>query len=219
MARLLPSISETSAANDAEPRVIGVDSEAADETLAALSSTTARQLLSELHDSPAAPSELADAVETSLQNTQYHLENLEDADLIEVVDTVYSEKGREMNVYAPTDQPLVVVAGDKEETSSLKSALTSLLGGLGVLGVLTLIVHRFTGGQFPDFGLGFGGASDAAAPATATPSGDIAAMEAATATPTAAAGGGMAVPPAVLFFAGGAAVLLVGFAVWAINSR
>ncbi|MFB6300172.1 MAG: ArsR/SmtB family transcription factor [Halobacteriales archaeon] len=217
MARLLPSISETSVTSDADPRVIGVDSEAADETLAALSSTTARQLLSELHDSPAAPSELADAVDTSLQNTQYHLENLQDADLIEVVDTVYSEKGREMNVYAPTDQPLVVVAGGEEETAGLKSALTSLLGGLGVLGVLTLIVHRFTGGRFPDFGLGFGGAGDAGGAATVTPSGEVAAMEVATTTPEAATGGGLTLPPAALFFAGGAAVLLVGFVVWAIN--
>ena len=145
MADLLPSTSDASAAEDAEPRVVGVDSEDADDVLAALSSATARQLLSALHEDPATPSELADAVDTSLQNTQYHLGKLEDAEVVEVVDTVYSEKGREMKVYAPADQPLVLFAGQEEETSTLKSALSRLLGGVGVVGAASVALHRLAG--------------------------------------------------------------------------
>jgi len=145
MADLLPSTSDASAAENADPRVVGVDSDDADDVLAALSSETARQLLAALHDDPATPSELADAVDTSLQNTQYHLEKLEGAEVVEVVDTVYSEKGREMNVYAPADQPLVLFAGQEEETSSLKTALSRLLGGVGIVGAASIALQRLVG--------------------------------------------------------------------------
>jgi DNA-binding transcriptional ArsR family regulator len=145
MADLLPSTSDATPAEDSEPRVVGVDSDAADDVLAALSSETARELLAALHDDPATPSELADTVDTSLQNTQYHLGNLEDADVVEVADTIYSEKGREMKVYAPADQPLVLFAGQEEETSTLKTALSRLLGGVGIVGAASLALHRIAG--------------------------------------------------------------------------
>src|SRR6056297_1911223 len=86
MARLLPSTPDLSAAEESAPRVIGIDGEDADDLLAAIASGTARQLLTALHEEPAAPSELAARVDTSLQNAQYHLGKLEDAGMIEVID-------------------------------------------------------------------------------------------------------------------------------------
>ncbi|MGM0605675.1 MAG: helix-turn-helix domain-containing protein [Halobacteriota archaeon] len=142
MAKLLPSTSDVPPASDGEPRVVGLDSEDADAVIAALSSDTARQLLSALHDQPDSPSALADRIDTSLQNVQYHLKNLEEADLITVVDTVYSEKGREMNVYAPADEPLVLFASSEPERTGLKATLMRLLGGVGVLGIGSVLVQR-----------------------------------------------------------------------------
>jgi len=153
---LLPSKPEASPSEDAGPRVIGVDSEDADEVLSALSSETARRLLTEVHDEPAPPSDLADRVETSLQNAQYHLEKLENAGAVEVVDTAYSAKGREMDVYAAADQPLVIFAGDREEGSLLRTALGRLLGALGVLALASLAVQAVFGR------LGFLGSAPAA---------------------------------------------------------
>ncbi|MUV88930.1 helix-turn-helix domain-containing protein, partial [Halapricum sp. CBA1109] len=125
---LLPSKPDTSPPEDAEPRVVGVDSDDAEDVISALSSDTARTVLAELHEDPAPPSELADRVDTSLQNVQYHLEKLQRAGAVSVVDTAYSAKGREMDVYAPADQPLVIFAGDEEKTTGLKAALSRLLG-------------------------------------------------------------------------------------------
>jgi DNA-binding transcriptional ArsR family regulator len=159
---LLPSKPDASPSEDAGPRVVGVDSEEADEVLSALSSGTARRLLSEVHDDPAPPSELAERVDTSLQNAQYHLEKLENAGAIEVVDTAYSAKGREMDVYAAADKPLVIFAGDQKEGSTLRTALRRLVGALGVLAVASLAVQaRFGRGDL----LGGGGGGDSAAPA------------------------------------------------------
>jgi DNA-binding transcriptional ArsR family regulator len=164
MADLLPSRSDAGGPASDDPKVVGLDSDAADDLISALSSRTARRVLAELHEDPASPSALADRVDTSLQNVQYHIENLSDADVIEVVDTVYSEKGREMKVYAPSDRALVVFAGREQETTGLKSALKSLLGGVGVLALASVVVDRLLGGPTADlFGLGGAGGADSGA--------------------------------------------------------
>jgi DNA-binding transcriptional ArsR family regulator len=204
---LLPSKPDTTAAEDAEPRVVGVESDDADDLLSALSSETARRLLGELHESPAPPAELAERVDTSLQNAQYHLENLQDAGAVEVVDTAYSQKGREMDVYAPADQPLVIFAGDQEESTSIRTALSRLLGAVGLLAVVSLAVSALSGDALPSLGSGSDAAGEGAA--------------AAAHTPTPAGGGAVAstgvvegLGPGAFFFLGGAAVLVGAFAVW-----
>src|SRR6056297_1081292 len=146
MADLLPSSPDPSAGDGGEPKVVGVDSDDADDLLAALQSETARDLLAALYDDPATPSQLAETADTSIQNVRYHLERLTDAELVEVADTIYSEKGREMKVYAPAAKPLVVFAGGENDAPGLESALSSLLGGLGILGLSSLLVQRLFGG-------------------------------------------------------------------------
>lgn len=199
MAKLLPSTPDTSAVEDTEPRVVGVDSEEADEMLSALSSSTARRLLATLHEDPDSPSSLADRLDTSLQNIQYHLGKLESANLIDVVDTVYSAKGREMKVYAPSHRPLVVFAGREEDSTGLKSALARLLGGLGVVGFVSLIVEYLLS-DGPWFGMAnSNGASSQSVQFTAE---------------TAATTSSIFAPfsPGLLFFLGGATVLCLAFA-------
>lgn len=183
---LLPSTPDVSA--DGEPRVVGVDSEDADELLAALSSDTARRIVAELHENPAPPSKIADRVDSSLQNVQYHLGRLDDAGVVEVVGTAYSEKGREMDVYAPADQPLVIVAAEEERASGLRAALSRFLGGVAALLVGSAAVQQLLGESLlPGFGASTGaadgGGDGAAADATRT------ATETATPTPTPTDGG------------------------------
>jgi len=180
---------------DAEPRVIGVDGDDADTVLSALSSDTAREILSALHERPGPASDVADRVDSSLQNTQYHLRRLREADVVEVSDTVYSEKGREMDVYAPADGPLVLVAGDESETAGIRATLGRLLGGVGAVGLGAVVVETLLGGPFAP-SLGGGGdagpaGDDGGGPAvstevegTATSTGAEAADGTATATST-----------------------------------
>ena len=141
MSRLLPSLPDATP-EEREPRVVGVDDDEADDLIAALGSETARALLSTLHDRPATKSELADEVDTSLQNVQYHLSRLDEADLVDVVDTAYSEKGREMDVYAAADEPLVLFSGGSEESTGIKTALMRLLGGYGLIGLAAVAAQR-----------------------------------------------------------------------------
>ncbi|MGQ3411238.1 ArsR/SmtB family transcription factor [Natrinema sp. LN54] len=139
MARLFPFRSDT-AAEEGQPRVVDLEGEDADAVFGALSSTTARRIYSRLDDEPGTPSDIADAVDSSIQNVRYHLENLKDAGLVEVVDTWYSSRGNEMSVYATTDGPLIVTS-DESRATQLKEALSRFIGGVGALAGGSLLVQ------------------------------------------------------------------------------
>lgn len=224
---LLPSAPDITP--DGEPRVVGLDSEEADDLMAALSSETARRVLSELHEEPAPPGELADRIDTSLQNAQYHLGKLEDAGAVEVVGTAYSEKGREMSVYGPADSPLVIFAGDEGRASGLKSAISKLFGGFAALAVGAIAVQAAFGeGPLEESA---DGSSDGAA------DGDVGTFDTAESapesppeeTPVAEAvdwieavldglfGGGLS--PGLAFFVGGAIVLTIAIAMPYLRAR
>ena len=237
MVDILPSTPD--ADPDPEPRVLGVDSDEAGETLAALSSETARGMLRAFHEDPDTPSGVADRLDLSLQNAQYHINNLEEAGLIEPVDTVYSEKGREMQVYGPADAPLIVYAGTEDETTGLKAALSRLIGAVAALGLSSLLVQSYFGELSVPFGAtggaeeGYDAGADTTATdvATETEGGQIG-IEQVTSTPTAepsatelsttttrTAEDALGLPPGLLFFLGGVTVLLGVAAVWWLRRR
>ena len=200
MADLLPSRPDIPD-DDKEPRVVGLDSDEADDLLAAISSETARETLSTLHDDSAPASGVADRIDTSIQNAQYHLDRLETAGLIEAAGTAYSEKGREMTVYAPADGALVVVAGPEENSSGLRSALTQLLGGIGAIALGSVVVDRLARtGAAPaprsstdDAAVSSDGAAGAAANASGTTEPAATPTPRPTGTPTAADDGGVGI--------------------------
>ncbi len=203
MGRLLPSSldSRTDAAErDAEPRVVGLDDDETGAVLSALSSDTARDLLAALHDEPVTASAVADDVDTSLQNAQYHLNRMRDAGLVEVVDTVYSEKGREMKLYAPADEPLVVFAGSDSGRRSLRERLRGIVAAVGaLLGLSAAVQYTLRDGPW----LGAPGGADGAA-------GDGVSTASTEAAGAAEAAAGL--PPGLLFLVGGlvALALVVG---------
>lgn len=99
------------AEREGDLRVVSLTDDDAERLIGSISSETARSIVTALEERPATASELADSVSTSLQNVRHHLGNLREAGLVEVADTRYSVKGREMNVYAPTQDSLVVCVG------------------------------------------------------------------------------------------------------------
>ncbi|WP_336022120.1 ArsR/SmtB family transcription factor [Halobellus salinisoli] len=127
MSSLLPAEAETESRvadeTGGDVRVLSLDDPDAAQLIACLSADNARSILSALHDDPATASELADAVDTSLQNARHHLDNLQDADLVRIVNTRYSVKGREMTVYAPTRDSFVVCVGDDDDVRTVGRSL------------------------------------------------------------------------------------------------
>jgi DNA-binding transcriptional ArsR family regulator len=216
--RLLPGGSSVERGDGSE--VVSIREDAADEVFEALSSGTAREILAALYEDPDTASSVADRVDTSLQNASYHIEKLVDADLVEVADTWYSEQGREMKVYAPASDSLVLFASDETTEPSLKSRLLRLLGVVGVLGAASLVVQRLVGGRAEsaptveraegadDGGGGINIASDDAGAVNTTVE-QTTETEAVDYTTEIADAAANAVPPGVLFFAGGLLVLSV----------
>jgi DNA-binding transcriptional ArsR family regulator len=155
MSGLLPSEMEPDVSaddEDGELRVLSLDDDGAEELIASLSSDTARSIYAALQDEPATASELAEAVSTSLQNVRHHLTNLEDAGLARVAGTRYSCKGREMKVYAPTRDSLVVCVGSPDDADRLADSLGPLLGVVAVVAAVAAAVQRLFGGAVVDLG-------------------------------------------------------------------
>jgi len=160
MSRLLPFKSEPTQSPEGA-RVLSLEDEATEEALSALSSDTAREILSLIYEEPRTPPEVRDEIETSLQNVHYHLENLEDAELIQPAGSGYSEKGTEMTVYAPASEAVVLFAGAQEDGSRLQTALARLLGAVGLLALASIAVKRIAQNTI---GIGgFGAGADSAA--------------------------------------------------------
>ena len=194
-----PSEERVETGDDGDVRVLWLDDEDADQLIGSLSSETARAVLTELHHGPATASELSEDVDTSLQNVRHHLNSLQEAELVQVADTRYSVKGREMNVYAPTDDSLVVCVGREDDRSSFLDSLKRLVGTVTLLGLLAAVVQATFGAGVVDLG----------GPGSTPRVGD-------------AIGGAEPVfgllPPGVAFLAGGLVVLAV-LGAWELRRR
>ena len=117
-----------------EAEIWDLRSENAGQAFSALSSETAREVLALLYDSPRSASELADELDQSLQNVKYHLQNLIDAELVEVGDTEYSQKGHEMKVYVPTRNAVLLLA--QESTAGrIRRLLATIIAGIAITAI------------------------------------------------------------------------------------
>lgn len=121
-----------------ESRVIDISDDEAHQTFTALSSETSHRLYALLCEEPATASELAERIDTSLQNLNYHIDKLEESGLIESAGTQYSSRGREMTVYAPRHDPLVFT-GDADSERSLRAELPRILSSVAIVAGLGLV--------------------------------------------------------------------------------
>jgi len=124
------------------PDVLTIDDERTDEVLSSVSSETAREILTSVHDSPKIPIDLADELGTTTQNVRYHLDKLEEAGLVEVGDICYSEKGREMSVYEPSDAPSMLVFGQETDGPRMRKVLTKVSSSVGPAAIAVVVAAK-----------------------------------------------------------------------------
>jgi DNA-binding transcriptional ArsR family regulator len=140
-----PTAPEPPSDDESTARVLEFGTECADDALQTLSSRTAQEIVSVLQDGPITANDIADDVDTTLQNVHYHLNRLHEAGVVDVVDTAYSEKGREMDVYAVSGSPLVIVAGEDDDRKTVVELLSELTGGIGILAGVAVGVQQLLG--------------------------------------------------------------------------
>src|SRR3972149_11873834 len=92
-----------------------------------ISNDTARQILELLADAPLSASDIAERLKVPLTTIVYNLENLENVGLIKVERIKYSEKGREVKIYAPV-RKLIVVVPERTDKKSVADLIRKYMG-------------------------------------------------------------------------------------------
>lgn len=144
--------SRDTSGGDSGPRVIDLTADDADDVFAALSGETAREILDRIYCEPMTMTELAEELETTVQNVDYHMRKLANADLVSIADTVYSEKRREMKVWGPSYTSIAII-GTRSPLDYIKGQLHTILGVFiilaGATALLSLLISEFLSGE-PD---------------------------------------------------------------------
>jgi hypothetical protein len=144
MSSMIERLQTGTATPDEQLRVLDVAGEETDEVLDALSSDTSRAMYRTLFEEPATPSEIADRVDTSVQNVNYHVSNLEAASL-------FVQWGAERLVDEPNGAGAVGPAstgGTTEHTLTwlvfevLEPGLLFFVGCLLVLALVVVVTDR-----------------------------------------------------------------------------
>jgi DNA-binding transcriptional ArsR family regulator len=139
MTRLLPTQTDATVERSDEPSVLSLDDDATRDVIESLSSETAYEIFRLLNETPATPARIAEDLDQSVQNVHYHLTNLDAAGVIEVTDTCYSEKGREMDVYVVAEDPTLIFLGTEDDRPGLKRAFKSVASLLGPPAILLAV--------------------------------------------------------------------------------
>lgn len=91
----------------------------------AIASPLAGEILRRFASGPMTLSRISEELSVPINTAKYHVENLLEAGLLEVVDTRYSEKGREMKLYGLRNQ-VVIVAPRRADVRALLTKYASI---------------------------------------------------------------------------------------------
>jgi len=107
----------------------------------AMSSPISGEILSLLRSGDMTLSDITDNLGIPMTTAKYHVENLLDSGMVEVIRIKYSEKGREVKVYGASGQVVIVSAGNKD----LRSLLLKYASVFGLLILASLFVFGISG--------------------------------------------------------------------------
>lgn len=121
-----------------------------------ISNDTARNILDALASNPLSASEIAEKLSIPLSTVQYNLDKLNNAGLVKVERTKYSEKMKRVKIYAPQRKFVVIVpekTNRKDVIASLKRYLTVIffaVVGSGIIEFFTAIRMKGPGSAFEE---------------------------------------------------------------------
>ncbi len=101
--------------------------EQAQKVAKAISSQTANDILTVIGDQEMTSTDIAGALHVPMSTIKYHIENLLDVGLLEIVRTKYSVKGREIKIYRQKPQ-LLIVAPKSANVRLILAKYASLFG-------------------------------------------------------------------------------------------
>ena len=113
-----------------------------------ISNDTARNILEAIASEPLSTSEIAEKLRIPLSTVQYNLEKLNDAGLAKVERTKYSEKMKEVKIYAPQRKFVVIVpekTDRKNVIATLKRYLTVVFFAVAGSGIIEFLTMKIKG--------------------------------------------------------------------------
>lgn len=131
--------------------LINLDEDKTKKLAEVISSDTSRKILNYLADREATESALAEGLKIPLSTVHYHLQKLQEGNLVTVEEFHYSKKGREVNHYKLANKYIIIAP---KETKGLKSKLKSILPLIGIIFGISVIIEFVQ-----RFGAGFGRAA------------------------------------------------------------
>jgi DNA-binding transcriptional ArsR family regulator len=105
----------------------------------AIGSPMAGEILQLLKEGPKTSTQIIESLSIPMSTAKYHIENLLDAGILEVAETKYSVKGREVKVYRLRDQVVVVAP----RTPDVRSILLRYASLFGIVAVATAVIAGF----------------------------------------------------------------------------
>ncbi|MDD1671446.1 MAG: helix-turn-helix domain-containing protein [Methanomicrobiales archaeon] len=102
----------------------------------AIASPLASDILDRFSQGPMTLSSVSETLHVPINTAKYHIDNLLDADLLEVVNTKYSVKGREVKVYGLKNQILIVAP----KRMDIKSVLMQYAPALGITCAISIVL-------------------------------------------------------------------------------
>jgi DNA-binding transcriptional ArsR family regulator len=123
-----------------EVLVLAPGDEQAQKVAKALGSPTAGAIISYLAEGPQSSTGICDFLSLPMSTVKYHIENLLDAGVLEIAQTRYSVKGREVKVYRLKNRVLIVAP----RATDLKQALLKYTAVFGMMLLATLALFAFT---------------------------------------------------------------------------
>jgi len=115
-----------------------------------ITNDTARHIMELLAEHSMSASDIAKHLDVPLTTIKYNLENLVDVGLAKIERIKYSEKGRQVKVYAPVRKLIVVVPeklGSASITEILKKYLGVILTAVFASGFIELLTSTFTSSE------------------------------------------------------------------------
>ena len=106
-----------------------------------ITSDTSRKILNHLTEKDDSESNIAKALEKPISTIHYHLQKLQEAQLVVVEEFHYSEKGREVNHYKLANKYIIIAP---KKVSGLKEKLKNILPVAIIFGAISVVIKFFT---------------------------------------------------------------------------
>lgn len=112
-----------------------------------ITNDTAREIMELLAEHSMSASDIANKLTVPLTTIKYNIENLVEVGLVKIERIKYSEKGRQVKVYAPV-RKLIVVVPEKIDNGSIVDVLKKYLGVILAAVLATGLIELLTGPYF-----------------------------------------------------------------------